>query len=101
MIAQLLALVFAMYAVATSVLGAVRHSSALVASGRRSVLMVALFLVTAAAMLVASFTTRDFGLRYVVEHSSRAMPWYYTVSAFYGGQEGSLLYWCTILALFS
>ena len=101
MIAQLLALVFAVYAVAASVLGAVRHNAALVASGRRAVLMVATFLVTAAVTLVASFTTRDFGLRYVVEHSSRSMPWYYTVSAFYGGQEGSLLYWCTILALFA
>jgi cytochrome c-type biogenesis protein CcmF len=29
------------------------------------------------------------------------MPWYYTISAFYGGQEGSLLYWALMLALFS
>ena len=29
------------------------------------------------------------------------MPWYYTISAFYGGQEGSLLYWGLMLAVFS
>jgi cytochrome c-type biogenesis protein CcmF len=29
------------------------------------------------------------------------MPWYYTLAAFYGGQEGSLLYWTMMLAIFS
>ncbi|HEU5439410.1 MAG TPA: heme lyase CcmF/NrfE family subunit [Ktedonobacterales bacterium] len=101
MIAQLLALVFAAYALATSVLGARRGAAALLASSRRAVVMVALFCVLAVVTLSASFLTRDFGARYVAEHSSRAMPIAYTVAAFYSGQEGSLLYWCTMLALFS
>ena len=29
------------------------------------------------------------------------MPWYYKVGALWGGQEGSLLFWCWILTLFS
>src|SRR5205823_4582420 len=29
------------------------------------------------------------------------MLWYFTTSAFYGGQEGSLLYWALMLAVFS
>jgi cytochrome c-type biogenesis protein CcmF len=101
MIGQALALVFALYAIAASVLGALRHNAALVASGRRAVLVVAGFLVIAAASLLASFLLRDFGAVYVAEHSSRAMPWYYATAAFYGGQEGSLLYWTTMLAIFS
>jgi cytochrome c-type biogenesis protein CcmF len=99
--AVVLALVFAGYAVVVSVLGAVRVRSELLASARRAVLVVALFLVTAAIALAASFLTHDFGVAYVAEHSSLSMPWYYTVSAFYGGQEGSLLYWALMLALFS
>ena len=101
MIAQLLALVFAAFAVATSVLGAALRRPALVASGRRAVLVVAVFLLTAAGALIASFLTHDFGAAYVYQHSSRAMPWYYTLAAFYGGQEGSLLYWTMMLAIFS
>jgi cytochrome c-type biogenesis protein CcmF len=101
MTAQLLALAFALYAIVSSVLGAMRQKPALLDSGRRAVLMVAVFLVTAALALIFSFATHDFGLRYVVEHSSRAMPWYYTTAAFYGGQEGSLLYWTMMLAIFS
>src|SRR5207302_9231121 len=81
--------------------GARRGQAALVASGRRAVLVTAAFLLTAAASLAASFLTHDFGVRYVQEHSSRAMPWYYTLAAFYGGQEGSLLYWTLMLAVFS
>ena len=101
MIAQMLALVFTFYAIASSVLGAVLKRPALVVSGRRSVLVVAALLVTAAIGLIASFLEHDYGLRYVAEHSSNAMPWYYTAAAFYGGQEGSLLYWGMMLAIFS
>lgn len=100
-ISQILALLFAVYAVASSVLGAVRGKPALIASGRRAVYMVAMFLVLAAVSLIASFLARDFAVRYVADHSSRAMPWYYTLAAFYGGQEGSLLYWAMVLSIFA
>ncbi len=101
MIAQLLALLFAAYAVIGSVLGARRQSAALVASGRRAVMVTAMFLLISAASLICSFLTHDYGVRYVAQHSSRIMPWYYTLAAFYGGQEGSLLYWTMMLAIFS
>ncbi len=101
MIAQLLALVFAVYAIIASVFGARLRRPALQASGRLSVLAVAAFLILTSASLFASFVTHDFGLQYVAQHSNLAMPWYYTVAAFYGGQEGSLLYWTMMLAIFS
>jgi cytochrome c-type biogenesis protein CcmF len=100
-IGLMLALVFALYATAASIIGATRRKPALVASGRRAVLVVAGFLVLASFALLASFLIRDFGAVYVAQHSSRAMPWYYAAAAFYGGQEGSLLYWTTLLAIFS
>ena len=101
MIAQMLALVFALYAIASSICGALLKRPALAVSGRRAVLVVAALLVTAAISLIASFLEHDYGVRYVAEHSSNAMPWYYTAAAFYGGQEGSLLYWGLMLSLFS
>jgi cytochrome c-type biogenesis protein CcmF len=101
MIAQMLALVFAAYAIISSVVGATLKRPALVVSGRRAVLVVTALLVTAAIALIASFLEHDYGVRYVAEHSSDAMPWYYTAAAFYGGQEGSLLYWGLMLAVFS
>jgi len=100
-IALLLALGFALYTVIASLLGARLTRPPLVLSTQRGVLVVAFFLLVASAALITSFLTHDFGVKYVAQHSSLAMPWYYTTAAFYGGQEGSLLYWELTLALFS
>lgn len=100
-ISLILALGFAVYTMVVAVLGAVRDIPQLVASAKRSVLAVAFFLILASAALIVSFLTHDFGVSYVAQHSNLAMPWYYTASAFYGGQEGSLLYWALMLSIFS
>ena len=100
-ISLILALVFAIFTMVVAPLGALRGIPQLVTSAKRSVLAVAFFLILTSAALVASFLTHDFGLSYVAQHSSLAMPWYYTISAFYGGQEGSLLYWALMLSIFS
>ncbi len=104
-IALILALGFSVLAMIIAVIGAVHRipasAQALVMSAKRSVLAVTFFLLLASYALVESFLTHDFGLRYVSDHSSLSMPWYYTISAFYGGQEGSLLYWGLMLAVFS
>lgn len=100
-IALILSLAFAIYTVIAAVLGALRGAPQLVTSARRSVIAVFAFLLVASAALIASFLTHDFGVNYVAQHSSRAMPWYYVTAAFYGGQEGSLLYWALMLGLFA
>src|SRR5204863_6636519 len=92
---------FAMYTGVVAVLGALRQSELLVASAKRSIFVVAFFLLLASAALIVSFLSHDFGVSYVAQHSSLAMPWYFTTAAFYGGQEGSLLYWALMLSLFS
>ncbi|AXI03169.1 heme lyase CcmF/NrfE family subunit [Aquirhabdus parva] len=51
--------------------------------------------------LMASFLTNDFSLIYVADHSNSLLPWYYQMSAVWGGHEGSLLLWVTILGLWS
>ena len=100
-ISLILALGFAILTMVVAVLGATRNIPQLVASARRCVLVVGFFLLLASASLIASFLTHDFGLSYVAQHSSLSMPWYYTTAAFYGGQEGSLLYWALMLSVFS
>jgi len=100
-IALILALGFAVYTMFVAILGATREIPQLIASAKRSVLTVSFFLLLASAALAISFLTHDFGVSYVAQHSSLAMPWYFTASAFYGGQEGSLLYWALMLSIFS
>jgi cytochrome c-type biogenesis protein CcmF len=55
--------------------------------------------VIAALVLEAAFLSHDFVIAYVAEHSDLATPAPLLAAAFYGGQEGSLLYWTLVLAV--
>jgi cytochrome c-type biogenesis protein CcmF len=55
----------------------------------------------AAAVLVGALVRHDFGVVYVAEHTSLDLPLAYTISAFWGGQEGSLLLWLLVLTGYS
>ncbi|MDO5652144.1 MAG: heme lyase CcmF/NrfE family subunit [Moraxella sp.] len=48
--------------------------------------------------LMAGFLGNDFTLTYVASHSNTLLPWYYKLSATWGGHEGSLLLWMMIMA---
>jgi cytochrome c-type biogenesis protein CcmF len=51
----------------------------------------------ASAVLVAALLRNDFSFVYVAQNTSRELPTQYTLSAFWGGQEGSLLLWLLLL----
>ena len=52
----------------------------------------------AALVLLAALVRHDFSFVYVADHTSRELPLRYSVSAFWGGQQGSLLLWLLVLA---
>jgi cytochrome c-type biogenesis protein CcmF len=54
----------------------------------------------ASATLLAALLGRDFAIAFVVDHTDRSLPLPLTAAAFYGGQEGSLLYWLLLLSAF-
>jgi cytochrome c-type biogenesis protein CcmF len=54
----------------------------------------------AAGVLLAALLRNDFSFTYVARTTSEALPTAYTVSAFWGGQEGSLLLWLLVLTGF-
>src|SRR5262249_59112619 len=53
--------------------------------------------VVASGVLLVALLRHDFSLTYVADHTSRKLPAIYTISAFWGGQEGSLLLWLLVL----
>src|SRR5947199_2908201 len=61
---------------------------------------------TCGALLVAVFSLEwalfhhDFNVEYVAAYTSRNLPIFYTWSALYAGQKGSLLFWATVLSVF-
>src|SRR6188508_1554933 len=51
----------------------------------------------ASAVLLSARVRHDFSFTYVAQHTSSELPTGYTMSAFWGGQEGSLLLWLLVL----
>ena len=97
-LAILLAFCAALYATVASVIGGARHKPFLVVSGRRAVYSVWMLVTLASGILVYSLMTGDFRFAYVAEHSNRSMPMLYKFAAWWGGQEGSLLFWSWLLS---
>ncbi len=69
-------------------------------SARRAVLALCGALVIAVIALEWALFQHDFNVQYVWAHTSRNLPIFYTWSALYAGQQGSLLFWATVLSLF-
>jgi len=55
----------------------------------------------ASVVLFSALLRNDFSFTYVARTTSEALPTAYTISAFWGGQEGSLLLWLLVLTGFA
>jgi cytochrome c-type biogenesis protein CcmF len=94
--ALLLAFAVALFGIALNIIGERRRIPELSISGVRAVVGVTILLGVAATILLVAFATHDFSFAYVSGRSSRDMPMHYVITAFYGGQEGSLLFWALV-----
>jgi cytochrome c-type biogenesis protein CcmF len=97
----ILAFCLSVYAVLGSLVGKWKKRSFLVLSAERAVYAVWALLTFAAGLLVYALQTDDFRLSYVAGHSSTTMPRIYKFTAWWGGQEGSLLLWTWILSCYA
>jgi cytochrome c-type biogenesis protein CcmF len=100
-LAILVSFCLAVFAIAASLTGKYTQRPFLIISGERAVYATWVLLTTAALLLVYSLLTGDFRLAYVQEHSNRDMPGLYKFTAWWGGQEGSLLLWSWLLSTYS
>ena len=100
-LAILLAFCVSIYAATASVVGRIKRKPFLIVSGGRAVYSVWLLVTLASGILVYSLLTGDFRFSYVAEHSNRTMPILYKFAAWWGGQEGSLLFWSFLLSTYA
>ena len=70
-------------------------------AGRRAVAMTFAFTGLASIALISALFAHDFSVAYVAKYSSRSLSGPYTLGAFWGGMEGSLLFWTLLLTGFS
>ena len=76
------------------------HRPELARSAERSIFVMWGLLVIAAVALMRALLTHDFNVEYVAAYTSRNLPVFYTWSAFYAGQKGSLLLWALVVSTF-
>src|ERR1700732_2643461 len=97
----LLAFCLAVYDIIGSFVGKLKKNAFLVVSAERAVYSVWILLTIASGLLIYSLIIGDFRLGYVAGHTDQSMPAIYKFTAWWGGQEGSLLLWSWILATYS
>lgn len=92
-LATALSLGLCVLAAGAAAIGARTGSPELVAAGRRAMLAAFGAASIAMAVLVVALYRHEFALTYVWRNSSRTTPAGYLLTAAWGGQEGSLLFW--------
>jgi cytochrome c-type biogenesis protein CcmF len=98
--ASLLAgLALAGFAAAVSAWAGQRQDAVLARVARRSLYAAAGAVLLASAALEWALLDHQFEIAYVTEHTDRSLSWPLLASTFYGGQQGSLLYWTLVLTL--
>lgn len=100
-LAILLSFCLSIYAVFGSVVGRWKRNPFLTLSAERAVYSIWVLLTVASTVLVHALMTGDFRYAYVAAHSNRDMPAAYKFAAWWGGQEGSLLFWSWLLSTYA
>ena len=95
--ALLLAFGLVVYALVAGSYAAWKRRRRLALSAQNALLAAFPTTLVAAIVLFVALGRRDLTFQYVAEHTSHALPLGYALSAFWGGQEGSLLLWLLIL----
>ena len=89
----LVSLVVAIYSGIAAVNGALNKSAATVESARRAMLLTFPLISIAAGTLIYLLVNNHYEVAFVYEVTSRSMPTYLKITAWWGGQAGSLVFW--------
>lgn len=97
----IITLVTSLIAVITAVYGITSKTRAMLETSRLAALSTFPLLSISIAALIVLLLSGQFGYVYVYQTTSLSMPAYLKVAALWGGQQGSLLFWCWLLSGFT
>lgn len=96
-----IAFLVALYSVGAAVYGERRKAPGAVESARRAMLLLWPLISLSAAVLIYLLITNHFEVSFVYDVTSRSMPTYLKVTAWWGGQAGSLVFWSWLMSAFA
>src|SRR5215208_3560914 len=91
----------AVYATVAGAWAARTHRRRLADSAGNALLAALGSTAVASAVLISALVPHHFSFTFVAQHTSTQLPTGYSISAFWGGQEGSLLLWLLVLGAYS
>jgi cytochrome c-type biogenesis protein CcmF len=94
-------LVAAAYAVMASVAGARRGERRLERSGLYASYASTALVAFSSALMFFLLLSNDYSVKYVQMHSDASMPWFYKLTSFWGGLDGSIMWWALLLCGFA
>jgi cytochrome c-type biogenesis protein CcmF len=98
--ALLLAFICAVYAFVGGIFAICTRHPLLIKSTRQAGMATCGLIFIATFSLVYLFFSDSYWVSYVVAHSNRDLSTFYKISALWAGQEGSLLFWSFLLAIY-
>jgi cytochrome c-type biogenesis protein CcmF len=96
----LAAFVVCAYAAAAAVAGARRSSPRLVESAVGAFYFVAALMTVASVLMIRAFVTDDYTIKYVAHYSDSIQPFVYKLTSYWGGLDGSIMFWVFLLSVF-
>jgi cytochrome c-type biogenesis protein CcmF len=97
----LLSLLCALYAAVMAVLSVPQRRPAWLVSAHHAALLTWPLITLACLSLIVLLVTNQFQIEFVASVTSRAMPTYLKVTALWGGQAGSLVFWSFLMSTFA
>ena len=96
----LTALVVSACAFALSIVGARRRARPFVEAGIAAQHLVTALMLVASAVMIHAFVTDNFAIKYVDRYSDSVQPLFFKLTSYWGGLDGSIMFWVTLLAAF-
>jgi cytochrome c-type biogenesis protein CcmF len=89
------------YGAVAAALGGLRRKPALVESARHAMLLTFPLITLSSLAIIYLLVTGHYEIHYVASVTSNSMPTYLRITALWGGQEGSLVFWSWLMAAFA
>ncbi len=97
----ILTFVVSLYSIIASVVGVRMRSTGWVTSGRNAAILTTPLLLLSLAALLIALVTEQYQISYVHSVTDPNTPMFYRVTALWGSQQGSLLFWSFTMSLFT
>lgn len=97
----ILAMMFALALAVLPMMGYLQRNAILLSTAKPLTYVMAALTCASFVVLAIAFAQDDFSVLYVSQNSNSLLPIWYKISAVWGGHEGSLLLWITILTLWA